>query len=91
VQHLVCFSKTLHNVIVYRVNYPFTKHNEAQQQPETVFNRFFSLKFDRNINIGEEILCRDFCLFTEDSRFVRFLVVLFFCFLKGVLRIFHSR
>ncbi|KAJ3406631.1 acid phosphatase det1, partial [Chytridiales sp. JEL 0842] len=44
--------------------------NPSSAQSENAFDTFFTLNYEMPITSGTEILCKDFCLFTTDQRYL---------------------
>lgn len=65
-KYLICFSRNQHSLHLYYHNQNATFTSE---QPS--FDEFFVLKYEVVLTHGVELLCKDFCLFTHDHKYVR--------------------
>jgi len=63
--YLLCFSKNQHAIQCYAYS-PRSIRNE----PAEVFASMFTLIYETNLTSGSELLCKDFCLFTQDNRHI---------------------
>ena len=80
-QYLLCFSKGQHAVAVFRykgpgydedsVIYPPGQSSTSEDAAPTIsFNTFFELSSETTLTSGNEMLCKDFSLFTDDKKIV---------------------
>jgi hypothetical protein len=63
-KYLIAFSKNQHALSVYLYNPTKTRLGPIG------FNDCFVLHYEKDLTSGTELLCKDFCLFTKDKRFV---------------------
>lgn len=66
-KYLISFSRNQHAVQVYYYN---KEHSIDNIDSQASFNNFFTLKYEIILTYGVELLCKDFCLFTHDHKYV---------------------
>ena len=68
-RYLVTFSKQQHSISLF--SYLGLKASDSD--PGDVWNKLFLLKYETNLTFGSELLCKDFCLFTTNCKYVYFI------------------
>lgn len=69
-RYLVCFSRNQHSLHLYYYH-PDSSCECMAEERKMTFDDFFVLKYEVVLTHGVELLCKDFCLFTHDHKFVR--------------------
>ena len=59
---LICFSKTLKELLVYRYQGPNSTRTDLG------FDDFFKFHYSKSIPFEPQLLCKDFCLFTKTNK-----------------------
>lgn len=68
---LITFSQMLHSVSVYHFHLPVFNCSAAHQDtPSLAWESFFTLSYEQAVTSGPELLCKEFCMFTNDEKYV---------------------